>query len=127
MMPQRYPTVHVARVDAIALGLLSMSLTLFLSVTIFCAQKVAQRPATEGVMTVHLGRHGDLRVWNQPIRPHELSGLLERATVRSLASNRLVVRLIPDPTLPWGTIHRMLMRLQPHPHAQRWILQLQLP
>lgn len=94
---------------------------------IVCSQIVAQKPASQGVMTVHLSKEGHLRLWNQPIRPQDLPLLLERGAHPSSGASRLVVRLIPDPQVPWGVIHRMLSVLQPNPPQRSWTLQLQLP
>jgi hypothetical protein len=67
------------------------------------AQIVAQRPAAEGVLVIHLGRAGELRLWNQPLRPQDL------------------------PVVPWGMVHALLSRLGPTTPQDPWTLQLQLP
>jgi hypothetical protein len=113
--------------DGISLALLSTTCTAVAVWGILTSQKVAQKPAAEGTLTFHLSRHGDLRLWNQPIRSEDVLGLLERAKARSKGPPPLVVRLIPDPQVPWGVIHRMLSRLQPTSPQGSWILQLQLP
>ncbi|MFN9058055.1 MAG: hypothetical protein ACK5W5_13900 [Cyanobacteriota bacterium] len=113
--------------DGIALALLSTTLTLVALWMILCVQKVAQQPAAAGIMTVRLDRQGGLRLWNQPIRSQELDGLCADAEARTRGSAPLIVRLIPDPQVPWGVIHRMLSRLQPSEPQRSWILQLQLP
>lgn len=112
--------------DAVALSLLS---TAFVAVALFAvvfSQKRAQLPAKVGVMTFHLSSRGELRLWNQPIRPQDVPALLERAKHHSAGKNGLVVRLIPDPHVPWGVTHTMLARLRPDSPGT-WTLQLQLP
>ena len=112
-----------------AMGLATLS-TLALATTllsILCSQIVLQRPARQGVMAFHLGRGGELRLWNQPIRPQDVPVLLERARLRSGTAAAVVVRLIPDPDVPWGVVHLMVARLSPPSPQGGWTLQLQLP
>ncbi|MEB3301881.1 MAG: hypothetical protein VKN56_07905 [Cyanobacteriota bacterium] len=113
--------------DGIATALLSTTLTVVALWGILWVQKVAQQPAADGIMTVYLDRHGGLRLWNQPIRRQDLNGLVAKAEARTRGSGPLIVRLIPDPQVPWGVIHRMLGLLQPSEPDRSWILQLQLP
>ncbi|MFN9546055.1 MAG: hypothetical protein ACK6AD_03145 [Cyanobacteriota bacterium] len=112
---------------AISLVLLSTLATGALLLVLSCAQIVAQRPASRGVLVVHLGKEGGLRLWHQPIRPQEIPVLLERARTRSGTSSPLVVRLIPEPEVPWGAVNVMLNRLRPPMLRPSWTLQLQLP
>jgi hypothetical protein len=77
-------------------------------------------------MVVGLNQDGDLRLWNQPIRHQDLPDALERARKRSSSTRPLVVRLVPEPFVPWGVVNTMLTRLRP-PTSQSWILQLQMP
>jgi len=113
--------------DALGLSLLCGVLAAFGIWTSLSSQTIAQQPALRGVMTIHLSRTGALRLWNQPILPQDLPMLLQKAQARSTLEKRVVVRLIPDPQVPWGVIHRMLNRLQPNPQDRNWVLQLQLP
>lgn len=119
--------VSFSLLDGMALALLSTGLTALAVWSMLWSQRVAQKPASEGVMTFHLGRRGELRLWNQPIRPQDLPGLLDRAQSRTAVSQTMVVRLIPDPQVPWGVTRQVLSRLQPTPPERHWILQLQLP
>lgn len=112
---------------AIGLALLSTLAVASALLLLLCSQIVAQRPARQGVMAVHLGQDGTLRLWNQPIRPQDLPLLLERARSRSKAGAPVVVRLIPEAQVPWGMVHLLLTRLQPPAAGSGWILQLQLP
>ena len=119
--------VRASKWDGAALGLLSMTAVATALMAVICSQIVAQRPASQGVISLHLGTGGELRLWNQPIRHQELPALLERAQLRSHGSSALVVRLIPEAQVPWGVVQSMLSRLQPHPPQTNWTLQLQLP
>jgi hypothetical protein len=124
---RRLPAVPSSAVDAIGLALVGMALPTFIVWAMVCSQRWAQKPAVDGVMTFHLSGNGDLRLWNQPIRPQDVPSLLERAHARGKGSAPMVVRLIPDPQVPWGVIQVMLSRLRPNPPQQSWILQLELP
>lgn len=113
--------------DSLGLCLLNAVLVAFGIWTTLSSQTIARQPALSDVMTIHLSRTGDLRLWNQPILAQDLPKLLQRAHARSTSEKRVVVRLIPDAQVPWGVVHRMLTRLQPSPPSRVWILQLQLP
>ena len=128
-MSQRSPGFPVPSpaLTAIGLGLLSLAASSAALLAILCAQIVAQRPALQGVMVFHLSQRGELRLWNQPIRPQEVPGLLERAQAQSGGPAPLVVRLVPEPEVPWGVIHVMLQRLRPLTQHRTSTLQLQLP
>jgi hypothetical protein len=127
MIESRSSEQRSLMLDALGLSLLSGVLAAFGIWTSLSSQTIAQQPALRGVMTIHLSRTGALRLWNQPILPQDLPMLLQKAQARSTLEKRVVVRLIPDPQVPWGVIHRMLTRLQPNPQDRNWVLQLQLP
>lgn len=112
--------------DGFALGLLSTCLTFSGIFTLLFSQRLAQRPAQDGVLTFHLGYTGDLRLWNKPIQPQDIPSLMKRAQYRSSRIGTLIVRIIPDPDVPWGMTQAMVERLRPPP-SQKWTLQLQLP
>lgn len=116
-----------AFVDALGLTFLSMLLVAVGHLATMIPQTMAQRPAHQGVLAVHLSSTGDLRLWNQPVLPQDLPRLLHRAQERFSPPGELVVRLIPDGQVPWGVIQGMLTRLQPNREDRRWVLQLQLP
>jgi hypothetical protein len=119
--------VPFSKLDGLAFGFLSLTAIASTLVVLICSQIAAQRPANQGVMTVHLGKRGELRLWNQSIRPQELPLILDRAHQHSPGPSPLVIRLIPDPEVPWGVVQLMLARLQPRQPLPRWRLQLQLP
>lgn len=127
MTPDARPIRHTAFFDALGLCFLSMLLVAAGLLATKLSQQMAQRPAHQGVLTVHLSSTGDLRLWNQSILPQDLPRLLHRAQERSSLPGSLVVRLIPDGQVPWGVIQGMLTRLQPNREDRRWVLQLQLP
>lgn len=124
--PHPPPAHPVAVLTAIGLGLLSTMAAGMTLLAILVSQIVAQRPAGQGVLVFHLGKEGELRLWNQPIRPQDVPDLLERARLRANTAPRLVVRLVPDPHVPWGVVNGMLSRLRPPASGDSWILQLQL-
>lgn len=126
-IPLRDPRQRPWALDGLGLCLLSTSLAALTIWSTLTAQTIAQQPALHGVLAFHLSRTGALRLWNQPILAQDLPMLLKRAHARSTPGKRIVVRLVPDPQVPWGVIHRMLTRLQPNRQDRNWVLQLQLP
>ncbi len=117
----------VPALSAIGFGLLSTMAAGTTLLAILCSQIVAQRPAGQGILVFHLGKEGEIRLWNEPIRPQDVPALLSRARLRSATGPRLVVRLVPDPRVPWGVVNGMLSRLRPPAQPDSWILQLELP
>lgn len=127
MKSDSIPMGQSAFIDGLGLCFLSMLLGAAGHLATMIPQQIAQRPAHQGVLAVHLTSTGDLRLWNQPILPQDLPRLLHRAQEHSFSKGVLVVRLIPDGEVPWGVIQGMLPRLQPNREDRRWVLQLQLP
>lgn len=125
--PSPCPAVAPPALTAMGLGLLSSMATGLALLVILCSQIAAQRPASQGVMELHVGRGGELRLWHQPIRPQDLPPLLERARRSSASGASLVVRVVPQPDVPWGVVNGLLARLRPPDGSNSWILQLQLP
>jgi hypothetical protein len=112
-----------------ALGLAMVS-TMACSVSLLLintVQILAQRPAFQGVIVVHLSRQGELRLWNQTIRPQELPLVVERLRIRRPSPTPPVVRLVPERGVPWGVVHQVLQRVRPIRAGDAWSLQLQLP
>lgn len=106
--------------EAVALGLWAVAFALAGLVCLLVPQRIAQRPANRGVMTIQVNRVGDLRVWNQPIAIGSLQDLLQRAERRSPGVR---IRLVPDPNVPWGMVQALVERLE----APKRNLELQLP
>ena len=101
--------------DALALGVLATALATAGLALLLIPQRIAQRPATTGVMTLRLDRNGQLWLWNQPIRAAELSELLRRAAQRPVR-----LRLVPDGDVAWGSVQQLVSQLAttPLPLAQ---------
>lgn len=126
MDPRRFHPSFL-QLDAMALAGLCVVFAGFGLWITLCTQRIAQQPALQGVMTFHLSRTGELRLWNQPILLQDVPALLQKAQARTSADQPVVVRLIPEAQVSWGLIHRMLIRLQPQPKDRKWVLQLQMP
>ncbi len=110
-----------APLDAWTLGLMGTALGLVGLALILVPQRLAQRPASQGILAVHLGADGRLRVWNQPMASDQLLSLLARAGSRRGPEPTL--RLMPDPGVPWGTVQALAARLG----GSGLPLELQLP
>ena len=99
------------------MGTALVLLTLALSVV---PQRLAQRPASAGVILLRLDSRGQLRLWNHAVAPQQLTAVLKR-----LAQQRsdLRLRLVSDPQVPWGAVQQLVARLDSGPLP----LELQLP
>lgn len=106
--------------DAAALAALSTALCLATLLVLLVPQRLAQRPARQGVIVLHLDPQGRLRLWNQPISAAALMPLLNRAA-RDPRRPRL--RLQPDPRVPWGQVQALAAQLD----GLSLPLELQLP
>jgi hypothetical protein len=107
-------------IDAAAVGLWAVALALVGVACLLVPQRIAQRPAARGVLTIQMNRAGALRVWNQPIATGSLQGLLQRAESHSPGVR---IRLVPDADVPWGMVQTLVGRLE----APKRNLELQLP
>ena len=129
-MSRRFSLIGTSSPEVTAMGLAVLS-TMACGIglmAILLGQIVAQRPALQGVMVVHLSQRGELRLWNQPIHPQQLPLVLERLRLRHRTQPAApVVRLVPEGEVPWGVVHQMLDRLRPMEARDSWTLQLQLP
>ncbi len=107
-------------IDGLALGLMGAALVVASLALTLIPQRLAQRPASAGVILLRLDSRGQLRLWNHAVAPQELNALLQR-----LAAGRsdLRLRLMSDPQVPWGTVQQLLARLNTSPLP----LELQLP
>ena len=106
--------------SAAALGLLAVALSLSGLLLVLVPQRLAQRPARQGVIVLHLDRSGGLRLWNQPLPATALMPLLQRA---ARTTNPPVLRLRPDREVPWRTVQVLAGELERLPLS----LELQLP
>lgn len=106
--------------DPLGPALLGVALSMLLIALVSVPQRRAQRPAAGGVLALHLLADGGLRLWHRRVAEAELVDLL-RAAARRPGPPRL--RLVPDPTLPWGIVRERIERLE----AAGLPLELQLP
>jgi len=111
--------------DALGLALVGSALAALTLALVVIPQRIAQRPSSEGVLTLRVDSGGGLRAWNQPIRPQDLPALLDAARARSrgTASQGVRLRLVPDAGVPWGTVKGLVARLE----TTGLPLELQLP
>lgn len=121
--------------DAIGLNLVATLLAMLAVALVVLPQRLAQRPGSEGVLALHLDAQGTLRLWNRPVQARELLELLQRRAgngSQPSAANRsaapalgtdAVLRLIPDPGVPWGVVRQVAEGLE----ATGLPLELQLP
>jgi len=121
--------------DAIGLNLVATLLAMLAVALVVLPQRLAQRPGSEGVLALHLDAQGTLRLWNRPVQARELLELLQRragngsqpSAVNRSAAPALgpdaVLRLIPDPGVPWGVVRQVAEGLE----ATGLPLELQLP
>ena len=101
-------------------GLLGTALAGFGLALLLLPQRLAQRPMAQGLLTLHVGPGGVLRLWNQPVSRPELVALLRQARQRR---PDLHLRLLPDPATPWGEVLGLLHQLDDGGLS----LELQLP
>ena len=97
-----------ASLDALALGALATGLTLLTLALILVPQRLAQRPASQGIVSLRLAADGQLRLWNQPIHSGQLIPMLRRLEA---GQGRPTVRLVPDRDVPWGAVQQLMGRL----------------
>lgn len=97
--------------DGFGLALVGTALAALTTALVVLPQRVAQRPGGQGVVAVHLDGAGTLRLWNRPIRAQELVELLNRRA-SGPAGAQGVLRLIPDPGVPWGVVRQVAAGLE---------------
>jgi biopolymer transport protein ExbD len=113
-----------AVIEGIGLGAMATALAAAGLALVLLPQRLAQRPAAQGVVALAVDGQGGLRVWNQSIRPQELPALLEQARRRQGGREGTVrLRLVPDREVPWGTVQGLIGRLE----GSGLPLELQLP
>ena len=91
------------------LSLLGLAMGLFSLAMLLLPQQLAQAPAHQGLLVLHLEADGSLRLWNRAVSPQQLPGLLREA---GRLNDRVRVRLVPSPTTPWGLVQRFLPLLE---------------
>lgn len=105
--------------EALAASLCSLLLCLLATALVVLPQRLAQRPAAVGVVALALAVDGQLRLWNRPLPAGDLPALLSEARAR----DGVILRLLPEPGVPWGAVQAMLSRLE----ASGLSVELQLP
>jgi biopolymer transport protein ExbD len=106
--------------DALALGAMATGLALLTLALILVPQRLAQRPASHGIVSLRLAADGQLRLWNQPIPTGQLIPVLQRLEA---GQGRPTLRLVPDRDVPWGAVQQLMGRLG----RTELPLELQLP
>lgn len=106
--------------DALALGAMATGLALLTLALVLVPQRLAQRPASHGIVSLHLAADGQLRLWSQPIPSGQLIGVLQRLEA---GKGQPTVRLVPDRDVPWGAVQQLMARLS----RTDLPLELQLP
>ncbi|MCT0198985.1 hypothetical protein KQ313_04755 [Synechococcus sp. CS-1325] len=91
------------------LALLGAALGLFSLALLLLPQQLAQAPAHRGLVVLHLAADGSLRLWNRPLSPQQLPGLLQQA---GRLNSQVRVRLIPSPATPWAMVQRFIPLLE---------------
>jgi biopolymer transport protein ExbD len=108
--------------DALGLALVATVLAAVTTALVVVPQRIAQRPAQRGVLALNLDPSGQLRLWNRKVRAQEVAELL--ADSRELPPRgQAVLRLIPDPAVPWGVVRQAAAALE----TSGVPLELQLP
>jgi biopolymer transport protein ExbD len=97
-----------AALDALALGAMATGLALLSLALVLVPQRLAQRPASQGIVSLHLDVDGRLRLWNQPVPPGQLAAVLQRLQD---GPGQPTLRLIPDRDVPWGSVQQLMERL----------------
>ncbi len=106
--------------DALALGAMATGLALLTLALVLVPQRLAQRPASQGIVSLRLAADGQLRLWNQPVPSGQLVGLLQRLEA---GPGRPTLRLVPDRDVPWGVVQGLMGQLG----RSNLPLELQLP
>lgn len=95
--------------EGLAHGLLATGVALFGFALLLLPQQLAQRPAHQGVVVIHLAADGGLRLWNRPIRAQQLPSLLAQARRINPGAR---VRIVPESATPWGVVQQLLPLLE---------------
>jgi len=105
-------TLSLAQRRALGYSVVSLCLTLGATAMLLFPQWQQQRPASDGVIVIHLAADGGLRLWNQPIERSMIPALLARL-------NRLDpdtrIRLSLAPQVSWGIVQDLIPFFDPSP------------
>jgi len=108
--------------DGLGLALVGAGLTVLTTALVVVPQRIAQRPAQRGVLALYLDPAGQLRLWNRLVRAQEVAELLADSKDQP-QKGQAVLRLIPDPAVPWGVVRQAAAALE----TSGVPLELQLP
>ena len=111
-----------SQMDALGLALVSAGLAVLTTALVVVPQRIAQRPAQRGVLALNLDPTGQLRLWNRQVRAQEVAELLG-GSMDQPQKGQAVLRLIPDPAVPWGVVRQVAAALE----TSGVPLELQLP
>lgn len=95
----------LAQRRALGCSVVSFCLTLGATAVLLLPQWRQQRPASEGVIVIHLAADGGLRLWNQPIERSMIPALLARLN-RLDPDTRLRLSLAPQ--VSWGVVQDLI-------------------
>ncbi|MCP9932082.1 hypothetical protein KBY82_14970 [Cyanobium sp. AMD-g] len=94
--------------DVLALGTMATGLALLSLALILVPQRLAQRPASQGIVSLRLAADGQLRLWNQPVPRGQLIPVLQRLEA---GPGSPTLRLVPDRDVPWGVVQGLMGQL----------------
>lgn len=112
----RTPSTH----RVLALSFTAVSQLLLATALIVLPQWRDQQSATRGIVTFFVGDKGDVRLWNSPIDPRFVPGILRRAEELNPGTR---VRVVLSSDVPWGVVQDLFNRLD----ATNLNVELQLP
>lgn len=112
----RTPSTH----RVLALSFTAVSQLLLATALIVLPQWRDQQSATRGIVTFFVGDKGDVRLWNSPIDPRFVPGILRRAEELNPGTR---VRVVISSDVPWGVVQDLFNRLD----ATNLNVELQLP
>jgi hypothetical protein len=108
--------------DGLGLALVGTGLAVLTTALVIVPQRIAQRPAQRGVLALYLDPTGQLRLWNRLVQAQAGAELLA-ASKDPEQEGQAVLRLIPDPAVPWGVVRQAAAALE----TSGVPLELQLP
>ena len=92
----------------VGLAAVAVSQLLLVTALIVLSQWRAQQSARQGIVTFFVAGDSSIRLWNRPIDPAVVPGLIRRAE-RLDASTR--VRIVLSPGVPWGVVQDLVSLL----------------
>lgn len=92
------------------IGLVTVAVSQLLLATalIVLPQWRAQQSASQGIVTLFVASDSSIRLWNRPIDPAVVPGLMRRAEQLNAGSR---VRVVLAPGVPWGVVQDLVSLL----------------